>query len=84
MKAHESIMRAASVILLWAAIILFVIGFAVPIALTMEPTNPYSSDSGMTLLKFLQALHGGLSTASLPFIGSAVVWFMQNGRSGAQ
>jgi hypothetical protein len=79
---HEKIMRMASLILLWVAVILFVTGFAVQIAARLGSTDLYSGESGLSVFEFLTALHTGLSSAVLPLIGSAVVWFMQNGKGG--
>ena len=84
MNFHETIMRKASLILLWVAVILFAIGIAVGIAGRLGSSDPYSSESGLSLCGFLGALHTGLSSAVLPFIGSAVVWFMQNGKGGSK
>jgi hypothetical protein len=80
MTIHETLMRKASLLLFWVAIIMFILGFAVPLAATTSSTSPYGSGESLDLLQFLNALHGGVSSAILPFIGSAVIWFMQNGK----
>jgi hypothetical protein len=81
---HETIVHRASVILLWMAIIEFIAGFAEAIAARTGSSDPYSGESGFSALQFLTPLHTGISSAVLPFIGSAVVWLMQNGKGGAK
>jgi hypothetical protein len=81
---HETIMRRASLILLWVAVVLFVTGFAEPIMARTGSPDPYSGESGLSPFQLLTALHTGLSSAVLPLIGSAVVWFMQSGKGGAK
>ena len=84
MNFHETIMHRASVILLWMTIILFIVSVAEQIAARTGSPDPYSSESGFSAFQLLTAPHTGISSAVLPLIGSAVVWFMQNGKGGAK
>jgi hypothetical protein len=83
MTIHETFMRKASLLLFWAAIVTFILGFAIPLSASMPAISPYGGSENFTVLQFLNAVHGGVSSAILPFIGSAVVWFMQDRKGGA-
>ena len=76
MSFFETMMRLAAPVLFWIAILLFVFGFATPLAVEVPQFGDLGG-SAISIATVISALYQGLSSAVWPFMGAAIVWNLQ-------
>lgn len=77
MKFFDFMMRHAAPVLFWTSILVFLGGIATALLLE-QGFNSYQSDSVIDARAFVSAIYQALATASLPFLGAALVWTLQS------
>ena len=84
MSSYERMMRNASQILFWVAVLLFIGGVAMPLLMAGNPVTAYGGSSGITLRDLVVAIDQGLNSAVWPFFGAGLIWTLQAQRKSAE
>ena len=78
MSFFEYMMRRSAPVLFWTAVLLFIGG----VANSLLADRQMVSESILDADSFVRGIYTGLSAASFPFLGAALIWTLQNRRGG--
>lgn len=79
MSFYERMMRDASLVLFWMAVLLFVGGFAMSVLQDLPEFSPYGGN-GLSVRSVVTAIYSALSAAVWPFMGAGIIWTLQRRR----
>ncbi len=78
MNFFEYMMHRAAPVLFWTSVLIFIGG----VATSLLADRQMVGESILNADSFVRGIFTGLSGATLPFLGAALIWTLQNRRSG--